>query len=110
MPPSNQSSASDQLQHHLVQLEETLKEKAGFLPLQQSVEHSDTALLEGQSSVSLHLEDSNKSAPSEELSVLAPEGSSVHYMTKESKLQEPSSGRNQQQIAGDESQPGMRSY
>ena len=106
-PPTNQSSTSDQLQHRLVQLEESLKEKAGFLPLQQSEEHSDTTPLKGQLSVSLHLEDSNKFVPSEELSVLAPEGGSVQYMTEEKEL---SSGRNQQQIAGDDSQSGMRTY
>jgi hypothetical protein len=57
--------------------------------------------LEEQSPVSLHLEDSNVSAPSEELS----EG--VYHVTKESDRREPPSGLNQQQTATDE---GMSTY
>ena len=95
-PTSSQASTSDQLQHRLVQLEESLKEKAGFLPVQLSDHHSDTAILEGQSSVSLHLEDSNVSAPSKELSE---GGTSVYHVTKESELQESPSGLSQQQTA-----------
>ena len=101
-PTSSQSSTSDQLQHRLVQLEESLKEKAGFLPLQLS-DHSDTSILQGQSSDSLHLEDSNVSAPSEESSG----GGSAYHVTKESELQESPSGLSQQQTAPEE---GMMTY
>lgn len=60
----------------MAELEESLKEKAGFLPLQQHPSerlHEHTSL-EGESSVSLQLKDSNKSAPDEELSVVVPGG------------------------------------
>ncbi len=102
-PTSSQTSSSDQSLHRLVQLEESIKEKAGFLPLRLFDPHSDTTILEGQSPVSLYLEDSIVSAPSEELS----EGGSVCHVTKESERREPPSGLDQQQTATDE---GMMSY
>ena len=101
-PPSNQSSRSGQVRRQLVQLEESLKEKAGFSlehhSSQSSSEHSDTALKE-ELPVTIRSNDSTKSAPSEELSGLTPSSSGC----KEKGSQElPSDwNQNQQQIVTD---------
>jgi hypothetical protein len=124
-PTNSQTFSSDQAQHRLVQLEESLKEKtgllplrlsdphsdatvsegqlSGLLPLRLSDPHSDATVSEGQLSVNLHLEDSNVPAPSEELS----EDGSVYNVVKESDRREPPSGLNQQQTATEE---GMLTY
>ena len=103
------SSTSSQSSTSEYRLEESLKEKAGLQPLQPSDQHSHATPSEAQSSISLHLEDSNKSVPSEKLSMLAPEGDSIDHVTRESETRKPSD-LSEQQTAADESQSGMMSY
>ena len=63
--PSNQSLRSGLLQHHLVQLEECLKEKSG-LPLQyRSGDEPYDKPVHEDSPATVYIKDSNKSAPSE---------------------------------------------
>ena len=107
--PTKSSSTSSQSSTSEYRLEESLKEKAGLQPLQPSDQHSHATPSEAQSSISLHLEDSNKSVPSEKLSILAPEGDSIDHVTRESETQKPSD-LSEQQTAADESQSGMMSY